>query len=180
MVFLPSVNVAIRVNSLYRTATRHIQMFVFWIGERGNWLFVRLADVWELGFGSTEDPGSGHANAKKANQQHGSEKSESQERVSLRSSEACLRRDNPSALVTAERSRQANRDEGRNLCVTLQVFDCRPSRSNSQPVLPGKSVASRRRTYQACRIRQTRASGSFAPPGPEFPTFDPVSIDMTE
>jgi len=39
------VNVAIRVNSLYRTAARHIQTFVLWITERGNWLSVRVADT---------------------------------------------------------------------------------------------------------------------------------------
>jgi len=44
MVSLQSVNVAIRVNPLYRTAARHIQTFVPLIAERGNWLSVRLAD----------------------------------------------------------------------------------------------------------------------------------------
>ena len=49
MVFLPSVNVAIRVNPLYRTAARHIQTFVLWIAERGNWLSVRVAATPEYG-----------------------------------------------------------------------------------------------------------------------------------
>jgi len=41
MVSLQCVNVAIRVNPLYGTAARHIQTFVSWIAERGNWLSVR-------------------------------------------------------------------------------------------------------------------------------------------
>src|SRR5882762_4908410 len=45
MVFLPSVNITIRINSLYRTAARHIQTFVFWIAERGNWLSVQVGDT---------------------------------------------------------------------------------------------------------------------------------------
>src|SRR5229473_5639884 len=45
MVSLQSVNVAIRINPLYRTAARHIQTFVLWIAERGNWLSVRVADA---------------------------------------------------------------------------------------------------------------------------------------
>jgi hypothetical protein len=40
------VNVAIRVNSLYRNAARRIQTFVIWIAERGNWLSVRVSDAW--------------------------------------------------------------------------------------------------------------------------------------
>src|SRR5260370_25361037 len=43
MVFLQSVNVAIRVDPLYRTAVRHIQTFVRVVAERGNWLSVRVA-----------------------------------------------------------------------------------------------------------------------------------------
>ncbi len=42
---LPSVDVVIRVNSLYRTAARHIQTFVLWFAERGNWLSVRVSDA---------------------------------------------------------------------------------------------------------------------------------------
>ena len=42
---LQSVNVAIRINPLYRTAARHIQTFLLWIAERGNWLSVRVADA---------------------------------------------------------------------------------------------------------------------------------------
>ena len=38
MVSLQSVNVAIRVNPLYRTAARHIQTFVLLIAEKGNWV----------------------------------------------------------------------------------------------------------------------------------------------
>jgi hypothetical protein len=44
-VSLQSVNVAIHMNTLYRTAARHIQTFVLWIAERGNWLSVRVADA---------------------------------------------------------------------------------------------------------------------------------------
>jgi len=39
------MNVAIRVNPLYRTAARHIQTFVLLIAERGNWVSVRVADT---------------------------------------------------------------------------------------------------------------------------------------
>ncbi len=45
MVSLQSVNVAIRMNPLYRTAARQIQTFALLIAERGNWLSVRVADA---------------------------------------------------------------------------------------------------------------------------------------
>src|SRR2546427_153819 len=44
MVSLQSVNVAIRVNPLYRTASRHIQMFVLLIAEKGNWVSAGRAN----------------------------------------------------------------------------------------------------------------------------------------
>ncbi len=40
---LQSINIAIHLNPLYRTAVRHIQTFVLLIAERGNWLSVRVA-----------------------------------------------------------------------------------------------------------------------------------------
>jgi len=43
----------IRMNSLYRTQRGTSNVCVL-DRRKSNWLFVRLADVWELGFGSTE------------------------------------------------------------------------------------------------------------------------------
>jgi len=44
-VSLQSVNVTIRMNPVYRTAAQHIQTFVVWIAERGNWLSLWVADA---------------------------------------------------------------------------------------------------------------------------------------
>ena len=52
MVSLQSVNVAIRVNSLYRTAARQIQAFVPWIAERGNWLSAWISACQAMAEGS--------------------------------------------------------------------------------------------------------------------------------
>jgi hypothetical protein len=44
-VYLQSVNVAIRVNSLYRTEVRHIQTNMFLFRRKRYWLSVRVVGI---------------------------------------------------------------------------------------------------------------------------------------